>query len=1043
MALPISRQAFHFGALDRERSDRALGPADVKLAENVVMVQGERYTKSPGFDRLAPSLLTSSLGAGSWVNAADYLTGVEGGLFARESVDGEEWVYNATANRWTSRGALERPFPSDQVVLPPGNTPGHQRPRVVRGTLYEWWFSAGGSSANFYTFTVLDITTREVVVQPTQVDNGSAVRNLAAVKTSDGTIAVYVVDGTNVIARHRHTEASPFASPVSAVYHTATAGSTLFEVDALGQLTGALTLVAAWGVNNVANTTLIHRSLTTANGSTTSLVVDTAITAPGANAESMHGSLLVSDGASGSVHLAAWEPSGAAATFNLNLRAINLTTLAFTTTLLDTIAYADTVVNPLFAACGYVAANGNRIVHGTFLPTVAFASTAPTSASLAISRATTRRYTFDGAAVSLLTFIEGHWVASKPALVGSDWYILFQFDDGEAFRNQRTYFLCKDSIDSSKVVSQALRGLAPAAGNNITLASSGGVNSNGLTGNNSFANTSIPEMLVVNGALVVPALKATSNGVAQFAVTRLMFSFAEDFGPPVSIGHAVVSPGPIPYLVGPLDLRREVAPLSSPPFLGHPLASEGAGFVVQAYYQYTDSNGDVYRSRPTPEVSLTGVVINLRVPTLRHVLNPGIKAQIVLCISLQNAATPQIRLVSDNDPLSKEILFFPSANPTTADADIYTAGGALGNDPWPPARCIAQHRQRLVLGGLEEEEFLQPTREFEPGCGPAINVISRVPWRRGTGNVLALGRVDGQTLGILKADAIGVIEGNGPNGRGAGNFVVKTISEEDGISRARTFCNGPAGLYFQNRSSKIQILTPAQVVRECSQGIDNLLRLRYVMKAGIHDKTSNQVVFSFTSVGGSDILLASLDYRHPTERHPAGRWTLRRSSTFASALHGAAVLGGEVYWVESGGILRKEGGSSFDSGAAAAQVAILPKLRVSLSQLGEILGGDFDLRMVTFLGEFLGTHSWRITVYKNGGTAVTGFPKNVVSTATATPYSWEVPTGNATYCSDVEVEIEEVSTGGHLTQGFAFDGLVVDVQSRNRTRKLPAGRVVT
>jgi hypothetical protein len=196
------------------------------------------------------------------------------------------------------------------------------------------------------------------------------------------------------------------------------------------------------------------------------------------------------------------------------------------------------------------------------------------------------------------------------------------------------------------------------------------------------------------------------------------------------------------------------------------------------------------------------------------------------------------------------------------------------------------------------------------------------------------------------------------------------------------------------------------------------------------------------SDGSTDPLWAFLDYRHPTQRHPAGRWSLRRSDRFLT-MYGAANLSGDVYWVEAAGALRKESTGWTDQGSGGTS-PVLPKMRVSLQRLGELLGGDYDLRMVTFLGDWLGTHTWRINVYKNGSaTPVTGFPKTKTSTPTAEDYAWEVPTGNATYCSDVDIEIEETSGGGHETQGFAFEGLVVDYQSRQRTRKLPSGRVVT
>lgn len=1042
MSIPISRQGFHFGSLDKEKGEKAVGPEAVTVANNVRMRQEDKWEKAPGTTRLEPTLRSESGGAGTWTGAAEYLTELQDGAFAREVTDGEEWVYNATANRWTSRGVQVRPFPSDDVVLPPRGvgifTSSLARPRMIRGTLYEWHFAVLPGSGTYF-FTVLDINSREVIVPPTVVV-ASGILNLAPAVTSNGNIVVYTVEGTNLIHRHTHTEAAPFGVPAKTLYHTGSIGAANYkEIDCLSGLsaTGSPNgpnALMAWGCNTAANNSTIHWSIPTASGAATVTNTNTAVTAPGANAESMHGSMLVSDAANGLVYLAVWTPSGAAATFTLELRQVNMVTFAAASSTVFTTSYAEPVTAPLLAAAGYLAANGDRVILATILTVGVLGTAFPVSNTLGMSRVATARFVWNGAATITVPQL-GVWVASKPVAVGSDWYYLVQFDDGEAYRAQRTYYLVKDSgaaEDVGRVASQALRGLGPAAGHNSFNATSG-----------DGSHTSIPQAFLVSGEIVVPVMKATSGGVSNFSISRLKFSFSEDFGPPVQFGNLAVCPGPIPYVVGPRDLRREVSPLVGPHWIGHSGVA-GAGVVIQAYYQFTDSNGDVYRSRPCPEVSVTTLAgVNLSVPYLRQSLNPNVKAEVVFCASLPSGATAQIRTLITNEINTSELTWGPVTNPTTDDVDVYTAGGALGNDPWPPTRCLGQHKQRLILGGLDESEFIQPTREFEAGCGPSINVVSRVPWRRGTGNVKAIARVDGNTTAILRSDAVAVIEGQGPNGRGAGNFVAKTISDADGIVRARSFVVGPAGLYYQDRSNKLQILTPGQSFREASQGIDDLARAGYILQGGIHHKAEGSMLFSFSASNGtSDPLLAFLDYRHPTERHPAGRWSLRRSlQSQWSTKYGAALMNGAVHWLEAAGHLVKETVGFTDVGSGGTE-PILTKMRVSLQRLGELIGGDYDLRQVLFLGQWMGTHSWRINVYRNGSaTPVTGFPKTKVSTPTATPYAWEVTTPNATYCSDVEIEIEETDNGDD-TQGFTFDGLVVDFQSRSRTRKQPIGRIV-
>jgi hypothetical protein len=488
---------------------------------------------------------------------------------------------------------------------------------------------------------------------------------------------------------------------------------------------------------------------------------------------------------------------------------------------------------------------------------------------------------------------------------------------------------------------------------------------------------------------------------------------------------------------------------------------------VALVYRIIDANGKIWRSAP-----YIGDIINradgldsttigneqwIRIPTLRHLL-PDTTAQIELYIGSTDL---ELFRVFANDPTVDYFDYCPNfdkiGSPLNGGemgismADVlaaagrgrealYTTGNALANDPPPAMRAVTVWRNRAI--GVKGTS-VYPSQEFEDGYGIRWNDTLRSEWKEGTGEIVGIAAIDWNFCGLLKQDAIGILEGAGPDGMGSGGYVVRTLSTKKGCTNPKSIVNGNDGCYFQDATTKrLCVVTPQMAVDECAPGWFNTSA--ETINAAMHVESLRQMWFATATT------LVVIDYKHRTERCPYGQvytWTL---ASFTATVSGMAIVNGvPTLAFDDGTLAQYIDANAYDRTAATddgvevnAQQPIPMRLKSGeLQPFG--LQGMGDICIAQMLGEFIGKHTISMATgsqFTTSGTYVTSdieeAPEQV---GTRPPDCQRV---QSMWFDIHEVAMTEESGAKTLNKGFKFVGFAMEVQPRGRAQRLNLGRII-
>jgi hypothetical protein len=450
----------------------------------------------------------------------------------------------------------------------------------------------------------------------------------------------------------------------------------------------------------------------------------------------------------------------------------------------------------------------------------------------------------------------------------------------------------------------------------------------------------------------------------------------------------------------------------------------------------------------------------VRIPTLRHLMENTI-AEIEFYFGQVDL---QLYAVYPNDPTVPYLEVYPNATyPGISNTGLqktlreqvatygpgealYTTGGALENANPPIARCAAVWRNRaFVCNG----NTICPSQEFADGLGIQWNEVTYIQWTDGTGDILACAPTDWNYLVFFKKDAVGVINGPGPDGAGNGNYIVQTLATKVGCSNVKSIVTAADGVYFQDsQTGRLMCLTTSLgAPTECAPGVFNLLDTASNSPTGaypspitcaLHVEKDRQVWFF---VGGHVKSLVVLDYKHRTERCPAGSvytWPLSASVGAMCISQGFPML------------VMKDGSMAFQSPGIwvdqlnpatgqGDQITMHVK-SADHSPLG--LQRQFDLSRVAFIGEFLTPHG--LTLIVNPDFGIAGIPTSI--TISGPPEQVILRPARCMRIQAVSFDVQETITldtenNPIVGPGFKFVGFALEVQDYGKIAMLSTGRL--
>lgn len=502
---------------------------------------------------------------------------------------------------------------------------------------------------------------------------------------------------------------------------------------------------------------------------------------------------------------------------------------------------------------------------------------------------------------------------------------------------------------------------------------------------------------------------------------------------------------------------------------------DGADVGAALVYRIVDANGSIWRSSPAIGDILTSTMGFksgssgltgdneqwIRIPTLRHLL-PGTTAQIELYMGSTDL---ELFKVFANDPTIDYFDYCPQfdcvgqvpagsvLDQTIEDViasvgpvreSLYTTGNALANDPPPAMRAVTVWRNRAIgVCGTS----IYPSQEFEDGYGIRWNDTLRVEWKEGTGDIIGIAAIDWNFCALFKQDAIGILEGAGPDGMGSGGYIVRTLSTKKGCTVPKSIINGSDGCYFQDTTTqRLCIVTPQMAVDECTPGWFNTMYT--TIRAALHVESLRQMWFATEST------LVVIDYKHRTERCPYGQVYTWDLSSFTGIVTGMAIVNGVPTLAFNDGTLAQYNDTIAYDETAAVSEGLEVKLREPIEmklKTGELqpfgLQGMGDICIVQMLGEHIGPH----TISFSTGSQFDPTGTTVTADIEAAPEQFGTRPPNCQRVQSVWVQIAEVAMtedDGHggtahvLNKGFKFNGLAMEVQSRGRAQTLNLGRFI-
>lgn len=245
-------------------------------------------------------------------------------------------------------------------------------------------------------------------------------------------------------------------------------------------------------------------------------------------------------------------------------------------------------------------------------------------------------------------------------------------------------------------------------------------------------------------------------------------------------------------------------------------------YYYQVTYEWSDNQGNVFRSAPSIPVTITTTgttsSVTIDIPTLRltyKIANP-VKIVIYRWSAGQQTYFQTTSITSPllNDP-TIDYVSFVDVNADTSQQNstnfiegsniLYTTGGVVENIGPPATDVMTLYKSRLFLVDSEDKNLLWYSKQVientpvEMSDLFTIYVAPTTSAAANTGPITALSALDDKLI-IFKNDAIYYITGTGPDNTGANNdfsepiFITSTV----GCSNQSSIVFMPQGLMFQS-----------------------------------------------------------------------------------------------------------------------------------------------------------------------------------------------------------------------------------------------------
>lgn len=901
------------------------------------------YAKRRGFARTAQTFSGGSLSG----SPESLLPGVNGNSLMRDS-GGQLWSRQSATNTWYYSGKQARIWPTTTAVQTGLYTTPQPFSCMVGSFLWTFALVTNGYEFSIVNPATNQVTTAKIAVTATGITHASA--------AYDGNyVWVFWVANASANGRvncHKINPASPSTTPTATVYYTFPSSpvnlSTLpvYQVHAKYMAAAnAVFVVACGGAGAIG---AMHSVLDPATGLAVAVGGQAASTsiasATGGSGNQPLSALYILDGQDGSGTY--WyytlsgriDTSGSGKVGIVKVRTSTFSAYAVSGTAhpsgSSVYAYSSAGVNDSANDVQYVAVT-------TYLNGVlGWGDTSNTYGTLLFS--CTSGGLLASSTNGIADAYASDWIASGFAQVNGRWFATMGFDDyGLA---PTTFGAETSTLQRMYHVFELVMGGSPS----FTLAAQYDAGQGSALFHRASSNLAIPPVplllpsvppahVVGTKIYAVQTVASSITGYVDLACATI--DVAKAYGKDCQLGSRGYSPGNIPMTWNGSLTGHPIAPLIFPFCVKH-VAGTGTDYSIAAFvFAYYDSDGTVWRSAPFILSTTIGHGAILRIPIPNFLRFGAILAGVEFYIG--NNATPKLQTVLPITTASNFVSYTTPAVASMVNGEtLYTTGNAPSN-AWPiPCQAVGTWRNRVFLA---QANTLFPSFELETSKGPMFNESQLSIWADETADITAIAPVDWNYLALMSEGQTAVVGGDGPNGIGVGNYVIRTLPSMTGVAAGGVAIQGAMGCYYQNKQTgRLMCVTSDLQVTECAGGAYDYAS--YLVTAAAWYEPENLMVF-FAPASNAAIVI---DYQHMSEVAPFGQvylWTF--ASTFAPSAATRDSVGLIALSSTTGNVYRTLASQWVDDNAGGADTYQM-KLATAELQLAGIQG-SFSLEKVQAL----------------------------------------------------------------------------------------------
>jgi hypothetical protein len=459
---------------------------------------------------------------------------------------------------------------------------------------------------------------------------------------------------------------------------------------------------------------------------------------------------------------------------------------------------------------------------------------------------------------------------------------------------------------------------------------------------------------------------------------------------------------------------------------GNPGNVEAGTYQYTATYEWLDNKGNLHRSAPalpyeiTTAGSLT-IIVDVSILSLSDKINQGrSQVKVVLWRTDETGAGPFYRVTDrDNDPDTINFVMRLTDNYSnttiTANEILYTQGGVLENIQAPASTSVTNHKNHLVITGLEDGEVLRSTKPAERHTAPGFNEALETRTSSEGGRNIAVASMDDKLV-IFKESATYFCVGDGPDPFGAGMFTSpQLISDTIGCPYKNSIVLTTDGLMFQSSQGIYLLSRGLELIP--MDAPDDYVDSEIVNVVKIKDQ--NEV--RFCQASGS-ILVYNWDFK---------RWSLFPDKSCV----------GSTIWQDKHVIVTSAAQVSYEDSSTYLDNSVFVPMEITTGwiQLDEIAGLQ-RIYKVQVVGEYLTPHKLTVDISYDQDDSTVETHQLAVS-ADPKEYIYEFRPRRQK-CSSIQFTLRDVvpTSGTGTGQALSISGLRLIVGVKSRLSNVPNTR---